>query len=122
MKLIKNTLKLAVVTLIFVLNSTNASAQMPTSYEIGSITSDHCVSIDTSKPLAEFYQIDIAALNFATETDAKKLFGYISNNRLTYIVDFPNHVAYLKVHADRTQFPQDVIWWNDYIQGLCSNQ
>lgn len=122
MKLIKNKLKLMAPALLLALISTKASAQMPTSYEIGTITADHCVSIDTSKPLVEFYQLDITALNFSNETEAKKLFGYISNNRLTYIVDFPNHVAYLRVHADRTQFPQDVIWWNDYIQGLCSNQ
>lgn len=114
-------MKLSAFTALFLLVFNSASAQWPTTYGVGTITSSYCVSIDTSLPLTEFYQIDIAALNFATEIDARKVFGNISNNRLSYKVDFANHVAYLQVHSDRTQYPQDVIWWNNYIASLCQN-
>lgn len=96
-------------------------AQWPDNYGTGTITATYCVSIDTAQPLQEYYKIDISQLNFATEIDAQKVFGAISNNRLTYKVDFAGQAAYLKVHADRTQYPQDVIWWNNYIQSLCQN-
>lgn len=116
-----NRIKLSVFTALFLLVFNSASAQWPTSYGVGTINSTYCVAIDTSVPLVEFYQIDIAALNFATEIDAKKMFGHISNNRLTYRVDFQNHVAYLQIHSDRTEHPQDVVWWNNYIASLCQN-
>lgn len=107
----------------FVLLSTTSfgQTQWPDNYGQGTINTDYCVTIDTTKPLEEFYRIDISHLNFASEADAQKVFGAISNNRLTYKVDFTNQVAYLKVHADRTQHPQDVIWWNNYIDSLCKN-
>jgi hypothetical protein len=95
--------------------------EWPETYGQGTINTSYCVTIDTTQPLQEFYKIDISHLNFATATDAQKVFGAISNNRLTYRVDFANHAAYLKVHADRTTTPQDVIWWNNYIDGLCQN-
>ena len=95
--------------------------QWPETYGQGTITADYCVTIDTAQPLQEYYRIDIAHLNFANEKEAQKVFGAISNNRLTYKVDFANQAAYLKVHADRTQTAQDVIWWNNYIDSLCNN-
>jgi len=116
-----NRIKLLTFTVVFFLVFNSASAQWPTTYGIATINSSYCVTIDTSVPLTEFYQINIVDLNFATEIDARKVFGNISNNRLSYKVDFANHVAYLQVHADRTQFPQDVIWWNNYIASLCQN-
>lgn len=96
-------------------------AEWPTSYEIGSITPGYCVSIDITKPVVEFYKIDISTLNFATEQEAQKVFGAISNNLLSYRVDFNNQAAYLQVHTDRTQTPQDVNWWNNYIAETCKN-
>jgi len=95
--------------------------QWPETYGQGTINADYCVTIDTSQPLQEFYKIDIAHLNFANETDARKVFGAISNNLLTYRVDFANHTAYLNVHADRTKNPENVTWWNNYIDSLCHN-
>lgn len=106
---------------LFIGASIYGQFSVPTTYGSASITADYCVSIDTTQPLQEYYQMDISHLNFATETDAKKVFGFISNNRLTYMVDFNNHVAYLRVHADRTPQPEDVIWWNNYIDSLCKN-
>jgi len=121
MNSLRNKFKLMSFSVFFLLIVNSAFSQWPTTFGIATINSTYCVSIDTSQPLKEFYQIDITQLNFATELDARKVFGNISNNRLTYKVDFANHVAYLQVHADRTQTPQDVAWWNNYIAGLCQN-
>ena len=106
---------------VLLTSSSFGQTDWPTSYGQGTINANYCVTIDTTQPLQEFYRLDIAHLNFATEIDAQKAFGYISNNRLTYRVDYANQVAYLKIHADRTQTPQDVIWWNNYIDSLCKN-
>lgn len=121
MKVVIKSLSRIVVAAGLILMSTNLNAQnqWPTSFGQASINSGYCVTIDTAQPLQEFYQISIAHLNFATATDAQKVFGAISNNYLTYRVDFDNQVAYLKIHSDRTQNLQDVIWWNNYIDSLC---
>lgn len=95
--------------------------QLPTQYETATITSDYCVSLDATKPVSEYYKIDISALNFADETEARKAFGYISNNYLSYVVDFDNHSAYLHIHLDRTQNPQDIAWWNNYLNEHCNH-
>lgn len=97
-----------------------AQTDWPESYGTATIDASYCVSIDTGSPLQDFYQISIAHLGFADAVEAQKVFGYISNNRLTYRVDFDNQVAYLRIHADRTPEPKDVIWWNDYIHSLCN--
>jgi hypothetical protein len=101
-------------------SSAQQSPQWPTNYETATITGDYCVSLDATKAVVEFYKIDITSLNFATENDAKKVFGAISNNLLSYSVDFANGAAYLHVHLDRTKNPEDIAWWNNYIQGLCN--
>jgi hypothetical protein len=118
---ILKTTVLAVATFLVVENaSSQQSPQWPTSYETATITTDYCVTLDATKAISEFYKIDITALNFATESDAKKVFGAISNNLLSYQVDFANGAAYLHVHLNRTKNPEDITWWNNYIQGLCN--
>lgn len=84
-----------------------------------SISDSYCVTLDDSKSIQKFYEIDISHLGFATEYDAKKKFGHISNNLLTYKVDFESKVVILHVHNDRTDSPKGVIWWNDYLTSLC---
>lgn len=105
--------------LILVSSLTKAQSDWPENFGSATIDANHCVTIDTTSPLQDYYKMDISHLGFATEVDAQKVFGYISNNRLTYRVDFDNQVAYLLIHADRTPEPKDVIWWNDYIHSLC---
>lgn len=119
-KLQKNFLTLVLFSFI-VLSSFTTDTEWPTQYGVAKIDANYCVTIDTSKPLESFYKIDISDLNFASEVDAQKVFGAISNNYLSYRVHFSDNAAYLKIHADRTKEMQDVIWWNDYIQSLCKN-
>ncbi|WP_066758539.1 hypothetical protein [Crocinitomix algicola] len=84
------------------------------------VTDELCVSIDdTGSPISETYEIDISHLHLHSEKEANDKFGYISNNLLTYTVDFSAEKAYLNVHLDRTSEPKDVVWWNDYIISLC---
>lgn len=101
--------------------SSYTTSEWPTQFGIAKIDANYCVKLDVTKPLESFYKIDISHLNFATETDAQKVFGSISNNYLSYKVDFANQSAYLKIHSERTKEPKDIIWWNDYIQSLCKN-
>lgn len=121
-----NTLKSTFITLIatFVItaNFSFFTNDWPTDCGSATIDNNYCVSIDTTKPLQEFYKINFAHLNFQTEVDAKKVFGAISNNYLSYKVDFASQNAYLKIHADRTKELKDVIWWNDYLQNKCQSK
>jgi hypothetical protein len=84
-----------------------------------SITEELCVTLDAESPIQEFYAIDISHLDFESAKVANDRFGFISNNLLTYSVDFESETAYLQVHLDRTSEPKDIVWWNDYIESLC---
>ena len=83
------------------------------------ITIEDCVTLDTSKPLQDFYSIDISHLGFASEYEAKKHFGRIMNNLVSYHVDFANSKVVLEVHIDRVSSSTDVAWWNEYLSSLC---
>lgn len=84
------------------------------------VTEDLCVTIDdTGSPISDLYEIDFSHLHLLSEKEANDKFGFISNNLLTYTVDFSTETAYLNIHIDRTPEPKDVIWWNDYINSLC---
>lgn len=89
--------------------------------EIGSafITDNFCVTLNTSDELKKTYKINISALNFQSEIDAKKAFGKIANNYLTYVVDFEQQVVFLKVHSERIETAQTVVWWNEYLYKKC---
>ncbi|MFT5822167.1 MAG: hypothetical protein ACI8ZM_003423 [Crocinitomix sp.] len=88
-------------------------------YGTATVSEAYCVSLNTETPISEYYSIDISHLDVATELEAVNNFGFISNNLLTYTVDFAAEKAYLHVHLDRTSSPKDILWWNDYIISLC---
>jgi hypothetical protein len=121
MAILKKSFIPVLIAAFLVLTSFTKDAQWPAQYGEATIDANYCVKIDASKPLESFYKIEINHLNFATEIDAQKVFGSISNNYLTYRVDFANQVTYLQIHAERTKEMKDVIWWNDYIHSLCKN-
>ena len=85
---------------------------------IAGISDSDCVTLDDSKPIQNFYAIDITGM-FETEYDANKKFGYISNNLLTYKVNWADKTAILNVHTERTPKPEGVAWWNEYLSSLC---
>lgn len=101
--------------------SVNSFAQTDEGLDYGNatISEDYCVSINTDDPISEHYEININHLHLASEKEANDRFGFICNNLLTYTVDFSAEKAYLQVHLDRTTSPKDVVWWNNYITGLC---
>jgi len=84
-----------------------------------SCSDEFCVQLDATLPIQDYYKIDIAPFGFATYEDAQNKFGYISNNLLTYNVDFDNNQVILQVHTDRTPEPKDIVWWNEYLTSLC---
>ncbi|NOQ75350.1 MAG: hypothetical protein GQ574_25290 [Crocinitomix sp.] len=88
-------------------------------YGTATVTEEYCVSLNTEVPISEYYSIDISHLDITTELEAVNNFGFISNNLLTYSVDFAAEKAYLHVHLDRTSAPKDIIWWNEYVNSLC---
>lgn len=98
-----------------IFSQTDAEAEIATA----TITEEFCVTLDAAEPIAEFYVIDISHLELISEKEANDRFGYISNNFLTYTVDFEAHEAQLQIHLDRTPMPHDIIWWNDYLESLC---
>ena len=89
-------------------------------FETATITTDYCIQLDATKPVAEFYQLDITAFGFTDETEAKKQFYTRANNYISFQVDLPSQTTYLRVHLDRTPAPMDIVWWNEYLASLCS--
>jgi len=89
-------------------------------YGEATVTENGCVTINDSYDIREFYVIDISSFNFSNYKEAANKFGVISNNYLTYRVDFENQVAYLKIHTERRNKPETATWWKEYILGLCS--
>ena len=89
-------------------------------FETATITTDYCIQLDATKPVAEFYQMDISAFGFADETEAKKQFYTRANNYISFQVDLASQTTYLRVHLDRTPEPKDIAWWNEYLVSLCS--
>lgn len=104
--------------LAFVFASSNMFAQ-EIDYGTATVTEEYCVSLDTELPIAEYYTIDISHLHLITELEAVNKFGFISNNLLTYKVNFADETVYLHVHLDRTTTPKDIHWWNEYVESLC---
>ncbi|MBN4073139.1 hypothetical protein JYT74_03750 [Crocinitomix catalasitica] len=94
-------------------------AQDSDSYPAATCSDEFCVQLDPDQAIQEHYKIDIAPFGFATNEAARAKFGYISNNLLTYTVDFDIQRVILTVHTDRTPVPHDITWWNDYIDSLC---
>ena len=88
-------------------------------YGTATVTHEYCVNLDTESPISENYLIDISHLHLTTELEAVNNFGFISNNLLTYTVDFEAEQAYLQIHLDRTPTPKDIVWWNAYVTSLC---
>ncbi len=108
--------------IIFSLSQTSIFAQINSESSdtgIATITDSYCVTLNTNEELKEVYKINISAFNFPSEIDAKKAFGKISNNYLSYKVDYEQQVVFLKVHSDRTVTLNSVFWWNEYLLNKC---
>lgn len=105
--------------LSFLTLSSVSFSQDTESLPTASCSEEFCVQLDGSLPIQEFYKIDIGSFEFATYEDAQKKFGYISNNLLTYKVNFADEEVVLQVHTDRTPESQDLVWWNEYLTSLC---
>ncbi len=88
-------------------------------YGKATISENFCVSIDDTKELNPFYVLDISPFSFVDIESARKKFNSMSNNLLSYKVDFPNHLVYLQIHVNRTKELQSASWWKNYILTLC---
>jgi hypothetical protein len=97
-----------------------AQTDLVLSVETGTatISDSYCVMLDDSKPIQSYYSINIDGM-FESEYEAKKKFGHISNNLLTYKVNWAEKKAVLWVHTERTPKLESVGWWNDYLDSLC---
>lgn len=84
------------------------------------ITSSFCVELDASVEVTTVYRADASALGWASEAAAKKACGFHSNNLVTYDQDYANNEIIIYIHTDRTSAPQDVAWWNEYLESLCN--
>ena len=107
---------------LFILFSSNLLSQNFADYSKygnATITENFCVSIDDTKELNRFYVLDIAPFKFSDIESARKKFNSISNNLLTYSVDFPNNLVYLEIHTNRTKEVKSATWWKNYILSLC---
>lgn len=85
------------------------------------VTSDYCVQLDAGQPVAEWYIMDITHMDFANQTEAQQAFWMRQNNLVSYTVILDEHKAYAHIHLDRTSTPQDIVWWNDFLNSLCEH-
>lgn len=107
---------------VFMWAGVYAQSYVPAASTEASITTDYCVTVDNTQPLQQFYSIDIAHLGLESEYAAKKKFGHIQNNLISYHVDFENTKVILELHIDRAPEGTDVSWWNEYLSSLCSSK
>jgi hypothetical protein len=113
-------LNLTTIILVLIFAPTTIFAQdEEIDYGTATVSEEYCVSLNTESPISEFYSIDISHLHLDTELEAINNFGFISNNLVTYTVDYAAETAYLQVHLDRTSSPKDILWWSEYINSLC---
>jgi outer membrane protein assembly factor BamD (BamD/ComL family) len=110
---------LIVLILTFNISTSYAQTAVPTDLGSATITNNYCVTLNTNQELKKFYSISLTELNFTSEAEAKKIFGKISNNYLTYRVDFTHQLVILQVHSNRTKTVQTVTWWNEYLASKC---
>ncbi|MCG8578102.1 MAG: hypothetical protein MI810_24695 [Flavobacteriales bacterium] len=90
-------------------------------FSTATVSADYCVILDPTKPVAEWYEMDITDFGFTDETTARNQFLQRSNNLISYNVDLSEQKAYARVHLDRTPTPQDIVWWNNYLSTLCTS-
>lgn len=104
----------------FVCCSNLLSAQTSTT-ELATATIDanYCLTISDDNPIQEFYAINISALGFENEQEAKKVFGMKSNNLITYTVEFENNRVVAHLHLDRLNETKDKAWWSSYLLDTC---
>jgi hypothetical protein len=114
-----STLKMIALSMIAIAPYGAGAQTHPAAEVTATITTENCVTLDATQPLQNFYSIDIAHLGFASEYEAKKHFGHIMNNLVSYHVDFANTKVVLEVHIDRVSSSTDVAWWNEYLSSLC---
>ncbi|MCG8577316.1 MAG: hypothetical protein MI810_20700 [Flavobacteriales bacterium] len=116
----KNLKRTALLLGLFIFSvSSFGQSNVPEPTGIATVTEDYCVTLSTEKPLQNYYEIDITDLALESEYMAKKRFGHINNNLLTYHVDYSNSRVILEVHWDRVKETTDVNWWNTYLSDLC---
>jgi hypothetical protein len=110
--------------LFIFLGSTVSFSQDWSSIEFESATVDanYCLQLDATKPVAEFYEMDIAFFGFTDAVEAKKQFNTRANNFVSYHVDLAEQKAYCHLHLDRTPAPMDIVWWNEYLASLCASE
>ena len=89
-----------------------------------SMDQNYCLSLDTNEPLVEVYEFDISQLGFVSAEEATKVFNRISNNLISYVVDYDNNRGFAKIYNDRIPDGETgtVIWWNNYLSNLCNQQ
>ncbi len=89
-------------------------------FETATVDANYCVQLDATKPVGEYYEMDISFLGFTDEIEASKQFNTRANNFISFHVEMSEQKAYAHIHVDRTPAPMDIVWWNDYLASLCA--
>lgn len=88
-------------------------------YSKATVSEGFCVTLDAEGEIEEHYVADASVLNWTSETEAKKMCGFHSNNLVSYTPDYKNGRVLVHIHVDRTPEKKSVAWWNDYLQSIC---
>lgn len=99
--------------------SFSQTSEKPIEYASATISASYCVVLDNTSEIKEFYAADASALGWTSEADAIKKCGFYTNNLVTYQADYANGKILVHIHTDRTYEPENIIWWNEYLQSIC---
>jgi len=88
-------------------------------YGSATVSSAYCIELDDSQPIQEYYVASASSLGWSSVENAAKMCGFHRNNLITLQEDYANGNIIIRIHTDRTYEPRDIIWWNNYLQGIC---
>ena len=115
MKVINTILLSAILLLLMAVAPQTASAQS-TIHPAVSILNTRSIILDTAAPLSDTYTGSISQLGFQTEKQAIGFFGRISDNLVTYQVNYAAGTVLAKLHLTRAPSGWSVANWNQHIQ------
>jgi hypothetical protein len=109
--------------IIFAFQSTAQSEITPASLTVIALSLDGCITIPASEEGAidNQYQLEQVEAHFVDLALLKKRLGFISSNRITFLLNSDESAIIMHLHKDRVQPEQanSVASWNNYVLGKC---
>jgi hypothetical protein len=110
----------------FNLQVINLSEKMLISNFIDTISAEFnsktSLKLDVKKPLSSYYIANISLLKFASSEESEAFFNSITDNILSYTVDFKAKTVLINLHLEYSKPEWTVTDWNVYINSKLNPQ